>query len=136
MQFELTWSNAAYRKAGKDLTEREMMETIFAHTRYLEEHHLPYEGFEIIQTKWCGRILLELCLRSPQRFSELKRALPEISNVVLTSALRVLTGHGLVVRTQFNEIPPHVEYNLTEKGRGMLNVIYEMICWDKKFAAY
>ena len=61
--------------------------------------------------------------------------MPEISNVVLTSALKTLVGKGLVIRTQFNEIPPHVEYSLTEKGRGMLAVIYEMICWEIRFAS-
>lgn len=112
-----------------------MVRTILEHTEYLRKNHLPYEGFEIIQTKWCGRILLELCQRTPLRFGEIKRALPEISNVVLSSALRFLSERGMITRTQFNEIPPHVEYDLTEKGRGMLTVIYEMICWEEKYVA-
>ncbi len=118
------------------MDENEMVRTILEHTEYLKKNNLPYEGFEIIQTKWCGRILLELCQKSPQRFGELRKAVPEISNVVLTSALKTLVGKGLVIRTQFNEIPPHVEYSLTEKGRGMLAVIYEMICWEIRFAAH
>ncbi len=117
------------------MDENEMVRTILEHTEYLKKNNLPYEGFEIIQTKWCGRILLELCQKSPQRFGELRKAVPEISNVVLTSALKTLVGKGLVIRTQFNEIPPHVEYSLTEKGRGMLAVIYEMICWEIRFAS-
>ena len=117
------------------MDENEMVRTILEHTEYLKKNNLPYEGFEIIQTKWCGRILLELCQKSPQRFGELRKAVPEISNVVLTSALKTLVGKGLVIRTQFNEIPPHVEYSLTEKGRGMLAVIYEMICWEIWFAS-
>lgn len=121
---------------GTAVTEQEMVQAILSHTEYLKENHLPYEGFEIIQTKWCGRILLELCQRTPLRFGELRKAVPEISNMVLSSALKVLTERGLVVRTQFNEIPPHVEYDLTEKGRGMLAVIYEMIRWEERFASY
>lgn len=117
------------------MDENEMVRTILEHTEYLKKNNLPYEGFEIIQTKWCGRILLELCQKSPQRFGELRKAVPEISNVVLTSALKTLVGKGLVIRTQFNEIPPHVEYSLTEKGRGMLAVIYEVICWEIRFAS-
>ena len=117
------------------MTEAEMVRAILEHTEYLKRNNLPYEGFEIIQTKWCGRILLELCQKTPQRFGELKKALPEISNVVLTSALKVLVERGLVIRTQFNEIPPRVEYDLTEKGRGMLRVIYEMIRWEETFSS-
>lgn len=118
------------------MTELEMVRAILTHTAYLKEHNLPYEGFEIIQTKWCGRILLELCQRTPQRFGELKKAMPEISSVVLTSALKTLVERGMVTRTQFAEIPPHVEYDLTEKGRGMLKVIYEMICWEERFSSH
>ncbi len=117
------------------MTEREMVRAILEHTEYLRRNHLPYEGFEIMQTKWCARILLELCQRTPQRFGELKRAMPEISNVVLSSVLKTLVERGMVVRTQFNEIPPHVEHNLTEKGRGMLTVIYEMIRWEERYAS-
>ncbi len=117
------------------MTEQEMVRAILEHTEYLRRNRLPYEGFEIMQTKWCARILLELCQRTPQRFGELKRAMPEISNVVLSSALKTLVERGMVVRTQFNEIPPHVEYDLTEKGRGMLTVIYEMIRWEERYAS-
>lgn len=123
-------------KGRRCMTEQEMIRAILAHTEYLKENHLPYEGFEIIQTKWCGRILLELCQKTPLRFGEIKKAVPEISNAVLASALKVLAEHGLVERKQFNEIPPHVEYGLTAKGRGMLTVIYEMICWEERFASY
>ena len=110
-----------------------MVRAILEHTEYLRRNHLPYEGFEIMQTKWCARILLELCQRSPQRFGELKGALPEISNVVLASALRFLAQRGMILRRQFNEIPARVEYSLTGKGRGMLTVIYEMIQWEEKY---
>ena len=77
------------------MTEREMVRAILEHTEYLRRNHLPYEGFEIMQTKWCARILLELCQRTPQRFGELKRAMPEISNVVLSSALKTLVERGM-----------------------------------------
>lgn len=118
------------------MTEQEMVQAILDHTEYLKRNNLPYEGFEIIQTKWCGRILLELCQQSPLRFGQLKRAMPEISNVMLTSALKTLVQREMVTREQFNEIPPHVEYGLTEKGRGMLKVIYEMIRWEELYCIH
>ncbi len=115
------------------MNDREMIKTINDHTAYIKENNLPFEGFEIIQRNWYGRILLELCQRDSMRFGEIKKAMPGISNVVLTSALKGLVEKGLATREQFNEIPPHVEYVLTEKGRGMLPIFYELICWEKRF---
>ena len=117
------------------MDENEMVRTILEHTEYLKKNNLPYEGFEIIQTKWCGRILLELCQKSPQRFGELRKAVPEISNVVLTSALKTLVGKGLVIRTQFNEIPPHVEYSLTDLGRSLKPILDAMQSWGEEYKA-
>ncbi len=115
------------------MTENEMLRAIMEHTEYIKQHDLPFEWFEIIQTKWCGRILLELCQESPLRFGALKKKLPEISNVVLTSALKTLIDRNLVIREQFNEIPPHVEYSLTEKGTGMLKIFYEVVSWENQY---
>ena len=115
------------------MNEQEMIRAIVKHTEYVKKHGLSFEGFEIIQTKWFGRIILELCQQSPLRFGELKKRLPEISNMVLTSALKSLAEKGLVERVQFNEIPPRVEYSLTEKGIGMLPVAYELIRWEENY---
>lgn len=117
------------------MNETQMLQAIIEHTEVIKTNGLPFEWFEIIQTKWYGRILLELCQKSPLRFGELKRRLPGISNVVLTSALKALLDRGVAVRKQFNEIPPHVEYSLTEKGFGMLKIFYEVVCWEEAFGA-
>ncbi|MCM1039452.1 MAG: winged helix-turn-helix transcriptional regulator [Ruminococcus sp.] len=76
-------------------------------------------------------MLFELCKESPCRFGQLKKAIPEISNVVLTSALRNLEEKNLINRVQFNEIPPHVEYSLTEHGEAMLPILQALrhICY-------
>ena len=52
---------------------------------------------------------------------------------MLSSVLRSLAEKELVERVQFNEIPPHVEYSLTERGKGLLPVYYEMIRWETKY---
>lgn len=109
-----------------------MLDKIMEHAKYIKDNDLPHEGLDIIQTKWYGRILLELCKHETMRFGELKRALPGISNVVLSAALKGLAEKGLLVREQFNEIPPHVEYTLTPKGQGMLPVFYEIIQWEER----
>lgn len=115
------------------MTTQEMKEEIAEQTAKIQKIGRDYEIIKIFQTKWHGRVLFELLEKSPRRFGELKREVPGISNAVLASVLRSLEEKGLVTREQFNEIPPHVEYALTEHGNGMLPIFYEMIRWEKKY---
>lgn len=83
----------------------------------------------LLHGKWELQIMLEACRADVLRFGEYKKRLPNITNSVLTSALRNLESWGLISRTQFNEIPPRVEYAPTEKGKSLLPVCYEIIKW-------
>lgn len=69
----------------------------------------------ILGSKWSVLILQEL-LKSDRRTHELLEALPGISSKTLTLRLRQLEKHGLLARQVFPEVPPHVEYSLTDKG--------------------
>ena len=86
----------------------------------------------MIQGKWKAQILYQFCIHEKIRFGELRKSLPGITNTMLTNALRELVRDGLVVREQFNEIPPHVEYSFSEMGRDLLPVFYEMMVWGIK----
>lgn len=88
---------------------------------------------ELISGKWRTHIIYELCKHSSCRFGEIKKALPHITNTMLTSTLRDLEHYGIVHREQYNEIPPHVEYSLTDKGRAMLPVFYELAKWGENY---
>ena len=66
------------------------------------------------------------------RFGELKKAYPNITNTMLTNTLRDLENLGIIHREQFNEIPPHVEYSLTEKGKALLPVFFEISKWGEE----
>ena len=77
---------------------------------------------EIIGHKWSIQILRELFIGS-RRTHELLAALPGISTKTLTLRLRQLQQHDLVKRTVYPEIPPHVEYTLTEKGRELKPIL-------------
>lgn len=88
---------------------------------------------ELISGKWRTHIIYELCKNQTCRFGELKRALPQITSTMLTSTLRDLEQYGIVSRKQFNEIPPHVEYSLTEKGKAMLPIFCELAKWGEKY---
>ena len=86
----------------------------------------------MIQGKWKSQILYQFCIHGKIRFGELKKALPGITNTMLTNALRELVRDGLVIREQFNEIPPHVEYSFSEMGADLLPVFYAMMIWGFK----
>ena len=83
----------------------------------------------MLQGKWKFQIIYEMCIKSPIRFGELRKNIDGITNTMLTSSLRELEKDGLVSRIQFNEIPPHVEYSLTDKGTALLPVFYAMTKW-------
>lgn len=87
----------------------------------------------MLQGKWKNHVLFELCKYNTLRFGELKKELPEITNTMLTSTLRELESYGLITRVQFNEIPPHVEYSLTEKGKDLMPLFYVTYKWGMKY---
>ena len=87
----------------------------------------------MLQGKWKNQVLYELCIKEPVRFGELKRNLVGITNTMLTSTLRDLERDRLIKREQFNEIPPHVEYSFTEKGRDLMPVFYAIMNWGFKY---
>lgn len=88
---------------------------------------------ELISGKWRTHIIYELCKKPVLRFGELKKALPKITNTMLASTLRDLEAYGIVHREQFNEIPPHVEYALTQKGRALLPAFFELAKWGAQY---
>lgn len=86
---------------------------------------------ELLSGKWRTHIIYELCKNPVRRFSELKKAVPGITNTMLSNTLRDLESLGIVNREQFNEIPPHVEYSLTDKGKALLPVFTELAKWGE-----
>ncbi|MCC6372334.1 MAG: helix-turn-helix transcriptional regulator [Bacteroidia bacterium] len=83
---------------------------------------------ELIGGKWKPIILY--CLRSEtRRFGEIAARIPSISRKVLTEQLKDLEEDGLVHRVQYNEIPPRVDYSLTELGKSLAPVLNEMEKW-------
>lgn len=87
----------------------------------------------LFQGKWNIRIIFELTKQEPLRFGELKKAIPDISNTMLTATLKNLEREGLIERRQFNEIPPHVEYALTESTKALKKVFDAMEEWGKTY---
>lgn len=87
----------------------------------------------LLQGKWKSQVLYELCVNDIVRFGQLKKNLPCITNTMLTSTLRELEADGVIVRKQFNEIPPHVEYSFSQKGKDLMPIFYAMMNWGFKY---
>ena len=79
--------------------------------------------------KWSMLVLFTLENNDCQRFKELQRNIPDISQKMLTATLKMLEGDGLIHREVFPEIPPRVEYSLTEKGKSLLPLIDNLLSW-------
>lgn len=80
-------------------------------------------------SKWSILILCVLSENETLRFNAIARAIPDISPKVLTSTLKTLEHDGLVKRELFAEIPPRVEYSLTEKGQSLMPHLNGLIGW-------
>lgn len=87
----------------------------------------------IFSGKWHIRIIFELTKVDTIRFGELKNRIGEITNTMLANTLKELEQNGIVLREQFNEIPPHVEYSLSENGKELYRVFYEMVIWSSRY---
>jgi len=88
----------------------------------------------LISDKWKVLILRDL-MRGTRRFGELKKSIGSISQKVLTANLRAMEGDGLVTRTVYAEVPPRVEYALTDIGRSMKPVLDAMMDWGRDYKA-
>jgi DNA-binding HxlR family transcriptional regulator len=82
----------------------------------------------LIGNKWKLLILRNL-LAGTQRFGELRKTLPGISQKVLTDNLRSMEDDGILTRTVYPEVPPRVEYSLTELGNTMRPILKAMESW-------
>ncbi|WP_178019581.1 winged helix-turn-helix transcriptional regulator [uncultured Paenibacillus sp.] len=86
-------------------------------------------SLEIIVGKWKPIILLHLIHGGTKRFGELKRLLPDITQKMLTTQLRELEEQDIIARKVYAEVPPRVEYSITEYGRGLSSILQQMHEW-------
>ena len=87
---------------------------------------------QLIGSKWKLLIMRNLLAR-PWRFNELRKDLDGISQKVLTDSLRSMEEDGIITRTVYPEVPPRVEYALSELGESMRPIINAMEVWGKNY---
>lgn len=89
----------------------------------------------LIGSKWQVLILRDLFLNGTMRFKELQRSIGHVSQKVLTQNLRAMEASGIVLRRVYAEVPPRVEYSLTETGKTLKPVIDAMWVWGESYMA-
>ena len=89
---------------------------------------------QLIGNKWKLLILRNLMMR-PWRFNEMLRSIPGLSQKVLTDNLRALEADGLITRTVYPEVPPRVEYALSQLGESMRPILDSMRLWGEAYKA-
>lgn len=93
----------------------------------------PIQGVvDVIGGKWKLSILYQL-FQGTKRYGELKRLVPNATERMLTLQLRELEASGIVQRTVYPEVPPKVEYSLTELGLSLEPVLQTMLRWSKNY---
>ena len=86
----------------------------------------------LISNRWNVLILRDL-MEGTKRFGELKKSLGNISQKVLTANLRAMEENGLLIRTVYAQVPPKVEYTLTDTGYSLKPVLDAMVQWGTKY---
>jgi DNA-binding HxlR family transcriptional regulator len=99
---------------------------------YNEKNCVMIYSMEIIGGKWRVPILWKLYQRKTMRYNELKRNLKGITNIMLTRSLQNLEENGLVIRMEYSQIPPRVEYSLTENGMQLIPSLEVIFNWGKE----
>lgn len=89
-------------------------------------------AMEIIGNKWTALILRDL-FSGPKRFCELEKSVGNINPRTLSQRLDDLEAHGIITKESFNEVPPRIDYTLTQKGRDLQPILEQMATWGTKY---
>ncbi|MDR7855014.1 MAG: helix-turn-helix domain-containing protein [Tissierella sp.] len=91
-------------------------------------------ALNLISGKWRLPIIWLLNKNGTMRYNELKRCIDGITNMMLTQSLKELESYGIIKREQFMEVPPRVEYSLTDNGENLIPALRGLADWGSKMA--
>lgn len=86
----------------------------------------------VLGNKWTALILRDLA-NKPQRFTELERSISGLNPRTLSQRLDDLEAHDIITKKHFSEVPPRIEYSLTQKGKDLIPVLQQMADWGTKY---
>jgi len=86
-------------------------------------------AISLIEGKWKMHILFWLWKKETMRYGELRKALETVSHKMLSNQLKELESDGLITRTEYPQVPPKVEYSLTETGHSLMPVLQVLCNW-------
>ena len=92
-------------------------------------------GLSVFGGKWKSRIICVLAAKETLRYSELRKEMANITDAVLATTLKELIADGIIVRQSYDEIPPRVEYSLTELGKSLKPILDSMWAWGEAYKA-
>ena len=120
---------------GKSLIEMDTAVTTYATTEEVKEHEScpALKIIEILSKKWAMFIVRNLIVNGPMRFNEIYKVIPNISPRTLSSRLKLLQEHQIIIREQFNVIPPKVVYTVTQKGLELQQSFKYLDQWSMKW---
>lgn len=87
-------------------------------------------GLDLFGGKWKSRVICVLANKQCLRYSELRKEMTNITDAVLASTLKELIADDIIHREQYNEIPPRVEYQLTDKGKSVVPILQSICRWS------
>ena len=90
-----------------------------------------HKAVELIGRRWSGAII-QILRQRPSRYAELRAAIPDITDRMLSERLRELEDEAIVARTVIPETPVRVEYSLTKKGKGLAEAVQSLANWAEK----
>ncbi|MBR4744986.1 MAG: helix-turn-helix transcriptional regulator [Oscillospiraceae bacterium] len=111
----------------------EKLDDIEQYVRRCVDNGTGMPAMRVMSSKWLLRILFHLGRKSPRRFGELRRIIPDLSSAALSSSLRELQELEMISRKQYDEMPVRVEYSITEAGCELLALDYDLVCWERKY---
>tara|TARA_B100001123_G_C15190667_1_gene979235 strand:+ start:551 stop:880 length:330 start_codon:yes stop_codon:yes gene_type:complete len=101
------------------------------YTRATGAEHVS-EALKLLEGRWKLLILFQLFGGQVLRFSQLERAIPDVTQKMLSQQLRQLEKDGLVHRVSYPQVPPKVEYSLTEWGQALCPALDALLTWAEK----
>ncbi|WP_276354114.1 winged helix-turn-helix transcriptional regulator [Cohnella caldifontis] len=90
------------------------------------------QAAELLGKRWTG-LIIRVLMGGPKRFKDIKEQIPEMSDKMLTDRMKELEAQGVLTRTVYPEMPVRIEYELTDKGKDMKDVIESIQVWGEKW---